>query len=72
MPEDWREFLRNQDREFRERHYPDTIQPYYERRQGKRNAMMDLLNHSLNVVLERSVFQADAARMYAFVNWAGQ
>ncbi len=34
MPEDWREFLRNQDREFRERHYPDTIQPYYERRQA--------------------------------------
>ena len=31
-----------------------------------------LLNHSLNVVLERSVFQADAARLYAFVNWAGQ
>ena len=31
-----------------------------------------LLNHSLNVVLERSVFQADAARLYAFVNWARQ
>lgn len=31
-----------------------------------------LLNHSLNVVLERSVFQAGAVLLYAFANWVGQ